>query len=272
MNEIKLICTDIDGTLLNDKKQMNDLDKKMLKRAYEEKGIPLILTSGRFKAGLTEIQKELDFPTGVSCFNGSYVELDGKVIKDIRIDINDLEKVIPIIESNGSYPIIYDLKYAYMESTGYWFDAQQIFAKNSGIATPLMPLLKRWEVEGYEPFKILAKDKDSENLLRTKSLIDAAKIKGLNAFLSSPNILEICPSGISKASTVDIMCDDMNITRANVMSFGDYNNDIELIAESGYGIAMDNAIDEVKSVAFYVTDSNNNNGIAKAINKFIFNG
>jgi len=270
MKEIKLICTDIDGTLLNDKKRMNSYDKEMLKRAYEEKNIPTILTSGRFKAGLVNIQEELGFPTGISCFNGSYVELDNKVIKDIRIELSDLERVIPIIMNNNSYPIIYDLHKAYMNDRGYWYDVQEKITTGSAVEAPLMNLLKDWENNKYSPFKILAKDNNYENLLNTKRLIDAANIKGINTFLSSPVILEIVPKGISKASTVNIMCDSLNIDTDNVMSFGDYNNDIELIAASGYGIAMDNAVPAVKAVAFTVTDNNNNNGIGKAIKKYIF--
>jgi Cof subfamily protein (haloacid dehalogenase superfamily) len=271
MNEIKLICTDLDGTLLTDEKTINSYDKEMLKRAYEEKHIPVILASGRFKAGVLDMQEELGFPTGISCFNGSYIELNNKVIEDVRIKLKQLEKVIPIIMGNNSYPIIYDLEKAYMNDTGEWYELQERLTKGSAVATPLMDLLIKWEKENYSPFKLLAKDKDYDNLLRTKKLIDDAKIDGINTFLSSQTILEIVPVGISKASTVKIMCNLLNITKENVMSFGDYNNDLELIEASGYGIAMENAIDEVKNVAFAVTDTNNNNGIAKAIKKYIFN-
>jgi Cof subfamily protein (haloacid dehalogenase superfamily) len=270
MNEIKLICTDIDGTLLNDNSLLNDYDKEMLKKAYNEKNIPTILTSGRFKIGLTGIQSELGFPTGYSCFNGSYVELDGKVLKDIRIELSHLEQIIPIIESNNSYPVIFDLYNSYMNDAGPCFDLQEEWMPNTTIATPLIPLLKEWEKTNYRPFKLLARDEDPQNLLRTKKLIDDANIEGINTFLSSPIFLEIVPTGISKASTVEIICNSLNINSENVMSFGDYHNDIELIAASGYGIAMDNAIDEVKAVAFAVTDSNNNSGLGKAIDKYVF--
>lgn len=272
MNKIKVICTDIDGTLLNDKKELNELDIKMLKKAHEEKNIPIILTSGRFKAGLVDIRKELGFDTGISCFNGSYVELDNKVIKDVRIELSDLEKVIPIIVNNNSYPIIFDLTKAYMSDKGYWYNLQEnLFCKGSTIVTPLLELLKTWEKTNYKPFKILAKDQNYENLLKTKNLIDSANIEGITTLLSSHTILEIIPKGISKGSTVNIMCDTLNIKKENVMSFGDFNNDIELIKAAGYGIAMKNAVAEVKEVAYAETDSNNNCGIAKAINKYIFN-
>jgi Cof subfamily protein (haloacid dehalogenase superfamily) len=270
MNEIKLICTDIDGTLLNDKSLLNDFDKEMLKRAYEEKNIPTILTSGRFKVGLTGIQKELGFPTGYSCFNGSYVEFNNEILKDVRIELSALEKLIPIIESNNSYPVIFDLYNSYMNEKGPCFKLQEEWMPNTSIATPLLPLIKEWEKKNYRPFKLLARDEDPQNLLKTKKLIDDANIEGINTFLSSPIFLEIVPTGVSKGSTVEIICESLNINKDNVMSFGDYHNDLELIAASGYGIAMDNAIDEVKAVAFDVTDTNNNSGLGKAIDKYVF--
>lgn len=270
MNRIKVICTDIDGTLLNDECLINDFDKKMLKKAYEEKNIQTILTSGRFKAGLIGIQKELDFPTGYSCFNGSYVEINNKVLNDIRIELSYLKKLIPIIENNNSYPIIFDLHNSYMNDKGSCFDLQENWMPNTTIATPLMPLIKKWEKINYRPFKLLARDENPDNLIKTKKLIDEANIEGIDTFLSSPIFLEIVPSGVSKGSTIKILCDNLKIKKENIMSFGDYDNDLELIKESGYGIAMKNAIKELKDIAFDITDSNNESGLGKAINKYIF--
>ncbi len=270
MKTISLICSDIDGTLLNDEKKINDYDKEMLNRAYKEKNIPLILASGRFKGGLTFLAEELGIPCGYSCFNGAYIELEDKVVKDIRIGLEELKKVIPIIKDNGSYPFIFGLNSCFVEDDGYWYqELKKIFSFDSKIA-PLEDLIKEWEVSGYRPFKMLAKDHNPENLIRTQGLINAAHIDNIDTYLSNPHILEIVPKGINKGATVKLLADFMNIKTDNVMSFGDYNNDLELLAESGYGIAMDNAVDEVKAVAYAVTDSNNNSGIGKAIAKYIF--
>ncbi|MGH4037501.1 MAG: Cof-type HAD-IIB family hydrolase [Sphaerochaeta sp.] len=270
MKEIKLICTDIDGTLLNDEHKINDLDKKMLKKAVEEKNIPLILTSGRFKSGLTNIQKDLGFSTGISCFNGCYIESDEVVLRDVRLNIDNITQLLPIIKSNGSFPILNDLEHAYMEGKGDFYHRLNSFFPNTSVSTSFDKLLKKWEKINYSSHKIIVMDKDPNNLLITKKLLDNSDVSGISTFLSAPTILEIVPYGVTKANTLDIMCEKLNITKENVMSFGDFNNDIEMIAESGYGIAMKNAIDEVKSVAFDVTLSNNENGIANAINKYIF--
>jgi Cof subfamily protein (haloacid dehalogenase superfamily) len=271
MNEIFAICTDIDGTLLNDNKIINDYDKLMLSRAYYEKHISIVLASGRFKSGLTHIREELGFPCGYSCFNGSYVELDNKVIKDVKIDLSVLEKVIPIIKENNTYPIIYDLLDAYMETKGIWYNLQFKFSPLPSIITPLEDLLTKWKQTNYRPYKILAKDLYTEKLLKTQRQIIEANIEGVDTFLSSPNILEIVPTGISKGSTVEIVSNYLNTTNKHIMSFGDYHNDVDLIKYSGYGIAMKNAVDEVKEVAFAITDTNDNNGIGKAIEKYLFN-
>ncbi|MBK5200905.1 MAG: HAD family phosphatase [Spirochaetaceae bacterium] len=270
MKTISLICSDIDGTLLNDDKKINNYDREMLNRAYNEKHIPLVLASGRFKGGLTPLAKELGIPCGYSCFNGAYIELDNIVIKDTRIELEDLKKVIPIIKGNNSYPIIFGLDNCFLEDTGYWYqDLKSVFHFDSQIA-PFEDLITEWEESGYRPFKMLAKDKDPQNLIKTQQLLQEANLENIDTFLSNPHILEIVPKGINKGSTIRILAEYMNIKTDNIMSFGDYNNDLELLAESGYGIAMDNAVDEVKAVAYAVTDTNNNSGIGKAISKYIF--
>lgn len=270
MKTISLICSDIDGTLLNDDKKINKYDKEMLNRAYKEKNIPLVLTSGRFKSGLTPLAKELGIPCGYSCFNGAYIELNNKVIKDTRIDLEELKKIIPIIKGNNSYPFIFGLNSCFVEDDGYWYqDLKKVFSFESKIA-PLEDLIEEWEKSGYRPCKMLAKDLNPENLIKTQQLIKEANLKNIDTCLSNPHILEIVPKGINKGSTVRILAEYMNIETDNIMSFGDYNNDLELLAQSGYGIAMDNAVDEVKAVAYDVTASNNNSGIGKAISKYIF--
>lgn len=270
MKKISLICSDIDGTLLNDDKKLNNFDKEMLNRAYIEKNIPIVLTSGRFKRGLTPLEKELGIPCGYSCFNGAYIEINNKVIKDTRIGLDELKKIIPIVKGNNSYPLLYGLDTCFLEDDGYWYqEMKRVFNVESEI-TALDELISKWEESGYRPFKMLAKDKNPENLIKTQQLINDANIENIDTFLSNPHILEIVSKGTNKGSTVKILAKYLNIESDNIMSFGDYNNDIELLSESGYGIAMENAVDEVKAVAYAVTDSNNNSGIGKAISKYIF--
>ena len=76
MQQIKLICTDIDGTLLSSQGTISPFDKQMISRSYKELGIPFALVSGRYRGGVTRLADQFDIPCIISCFNGSYIEVD----------------------------------------------------------------------------------------------------------------------------------------------------------------------------------------------------
>lgn len=271
MSEIKLICTDIDGTLLNSEKRINKQDKIMLQRAWKEKNIPIALVSGRFKGGLTFLAEELEIPCIYSCFNGAYVEWEGKVIQDTKIDINDLRKVIPVIEATNSTPQIFDLYDYYFDNDNPWYKHQYSVCGFDGIIGNLKTQLDKWEKENYAPYKMLAKNDNPEQLAKTKQALIDLNLKSLTIVQSADFIVEIIPSSANKANTIKLLADYFNIETDQVMAFGDYDNDKEMLMCSGLSVAMGNATDEIKKISKYTTDTNDNNGIAKAINKFIFN-
>ena len=270
MSEIKLICTDIDGTLLNSEKRINKEDKIMLQRAWKEKNIPVALVSGRFKGGLTFLAEELEIPCIYSCFNGAYVEWQGKVIQDTKIDINDLRKVIPVIRETNSTPQIFDLYDYYFDNDNPWSTHQYSVCGFDGIIGDLNKQLDKWEKENYAPYKMLAKNANPEQLAKTKQALIDLNLKSITIVQSADFIVEIIPSSANKANTIKLLADYFNTDTKNVMAFGDYDNDKEMLMCAGLSVAMGNATDEIKKIAKYTTDTNDNNGIAKAINKFVF--
>ncbi|MGD1822213.1 MAG: Cof-type HAD-IIB family hydrolase [Pleomorphochaeta sp.] len=270
MENIKLICTDIDGTLLNSKKRINPADKLMLQRAWKEKNIPIALVSGRFKSGITFLAKELEIPCIYSCFNGAYVEWENNVIEDTKISLDSLRKVIPTINETGSTPQIFDLNDYYFNEDNYWNEQQIGVVGFEGIIGDLNKLIDKWEKEDYVPYKILAKNGDPKALANTKKALENLNLNGIKIVQSASFILEIIPSTSSKGNTINLLSNYFNIDKSQIMAFGDYDNDIEMLQKAGFSVAMKNATEEVKTIAKYETDTNDNNGIAKAINKYIF--
>src|SRR5699024_9567724 len=93
--------------------------------------------------------------------------------------------------------------------------------------------------------------------------------KELELTNSMPYNVEINPAGVNKAAALEKVCDWMGITMNNVMAAGDSLNDIKMIEQAGTGVAMGNAQEAIKKVADYVTDSNNQDGVANAIQRFV---
>jgi len=271
MSEIKLICTDIDGTLLNSKKRINEADKIMLQRAYNEKKIPIALVSGRFKGGLTFIAEELAIPCIYSCFNGAYVEWQGDIIENTRIQLEDLRKVLPVIKNTNSTPQIFDIFDYFFNEETHWSEHQITMCGYKGIIGNLEKQIDIWEKENFKPYKMLAKNGNPKELAQTKKALLDLNLKSLTIVQSADFIIEILPSTSNKGNTIKLLADYFNISTDEIMALGDYDNDKEMLQQAGVSIAMGNATDEIKSIAKYQTASNDEDGIAIAISRFVFN-
>lgn len=264
-NQIKLICSDVDGTLINSQGKISSLDKNAIERARVEFNIPFVIVSGRFRGGLGLIQNQLLHPAAISCFNGLYVEINGKVVKNTIIDNSYLLQVLPIIRKFNCVPVAFSLDGYAMEDANIWYEKQVAMCGFDGL---LMPLEEAFAKQSF--YKILAKSVNHEDLVKLNEAIVQTNIPQLTTVFSSPNILEILPAGTDKASTIDSLVNFLNIGYENVIAFGDYDNDIGMLKRAGLGVAMANAQDSVKEVANFITKSNEDSGIAFALDKFVF--
>lgn len=268
MNTIKLICSDIDGTLLNSQKQINDEDKKWIRKAWYEKHIPFALVSGRFRNGVTQLQEELGLESPLSCFNGAYVEFQGTVLKDEPMDYSLISSLLQQLDPFQNTPIIFSLDNWFMREDGFWADVQRTMCPSEGNFGSFDSFFTKSTQD--KPYKFILKNKDTTVIKKTFAWLQAQNNPHIDCFLSAPHLLEIVNKGTHKGSTIDTFAQYFRISKENIMAFGDYNNDVEMINQTGYGIAMANAVKEVKDVAFAITDSNDHSGIAQAIKKYIF--
>ncbi|HLR52116.1 MAG TPA: HAD-IIB family hydrolase, partial [Candidatus Avamphibacillus sp.] len=94
-------------------------------------------------------------------------------------------------------------------------------------------------------------------------------IGGIEMTNSLPTNIEVNPEGVNKANALKTVCKKLGITMDNVLACGDSINDIKMIQEAGVGVAVGNAQQAIKNVADFVTETNNNDGVAKAIEKYV---
>ncbi|MDY4889769.1 MAG: Cof-type HAD-IIB family hydrolase [Sphaerochaetaceae bacterium] len=268
MEKIKLICSDVDGTLIDSNGRISEADRAALHHAAVDLNIPFAIVSGRFRGGLDCILKQLDFDAAISCFNGLYVEMGGKVVRDAITDKAILGDVVPLIREYGCTPLLFSLDDWVMEDKNCWFDNQ---VKVCGFEGKTMRMEKALSSEcDMNFYKILAKNTDHEKLEQLKRRFLEIGFSKLHAVFSSPNILEFLPMGTTKADTVDILAKYLGISTENVMAFGDYDNDIGMLQRAGFGVCMANGTDSTKAVSDYVTASNEDFGISKALEKLVF--
>ena len=266
---IQLIAIDMDGTLLNNE---NEVTKETLSaiREAQEKGITVAICTGRFPENVSIMFEDIGLVCPVISLNGCVIEMDGKRVHaqgmphdTVAILHQQLEKAKASYYMFGDHMITTrrlgkphhaEVKYAarLQRERGVTF---QIGEKAASKAAD--QLVYKYYV--YE-------DGDSCSL---DAAFDAVKnVPGVHFTRSSNNNFEIMPQGIDKEYGIAALAGMLGISLAHTMAIGDHENDVSMIQAAGFGVAMQNAVDEVKQVADAVTLSNDQDGVAAAIRKF----
>lgn len=268
----KLVCIDMDGTLLNDNKEVSDKNKQGIKRLLEN-DIEVAVTTGRpfINAGYFADLIGQDLPIIAS--NGAYIYEKGKgVICNRPLSKGNVINIIKILKDNGYSPQFHGAEDIYAEKLEY--SASLISKLNQ-----IIPEKNRMKINIVNSFdsildnyngqflKCILLDDKQENILKIKKEIK--KLKGIEVVSSSILNLEIMEEGTSKGEAVESLAEYLGIEINQVAVIGDNENDLSMIKRAGLGIAMGNATDEVKKEAKHVTTSNNEDGVFYAIDRFI---
>lgn len=264
----KLIALDMDGTLLNSQKKVSERNKQAIKAA-EKKGVKVVLASGRPAEGLRyyleelELLKEDDY---VLSFNGGLAQKakSGEAISRTVLKGRDLKYI---------YKIAQDLNINI-----------HAFSEKSGLITP--KISKYTEVEA-EINKInttivdFQTIEDDENITKVmmidpEEILDKAIEKlpkevyeKYTVLRSTPYFLEFMNKEVDKGKGLKKLAETLGIKREEVIAMGDAGNDLSMIKYAGLGIAMENGFSEVKENADFITKSNDEDGVAYAIEKFV---
>lgn len=290
---IKLIVTDMDGTLL-------DYDDKISKQNCEalikcqQNGIKVILASGRSFRRLLPYADILELEK----YDGAFIEVNGMAMyypkSKQRIIYEQLPRneVIQLCEFLSSYQIelqIYldDGIYFYIPDSIVPYKIKERIERNLPEDYPWVSGPWSWvndsrngyprqiQIKNFNEIKEASFNKLnlSQDPVVLDRIIDELRInlqEHYQIVRTCPRMIEIAPKNISKGITLARYMQYMGIKKEEVMVFGDGENDLDMFSVCDYSIAMDNASELVKKHAKFITASNIENGIAKAINKYIF--
>lgn len=260
----KIIALDIDGTLYNDEKKITQKTKAALLQA-QKNGHILVLASGRPTAGLKKIAKELamdQYHGLLLAYNGGVVidYASGEVLYKNTIPNALAKQFLHHLEKFPVNPIVDD------GETIYTTDPESFMVSYERTSNHLevKKVANLCNAIDFSPAKILIAA--PEELLSEKiPFIKASFQDKLSFVLSAPFYLESTPVGINKADSMDKICTLLKIKASNIIAFGDAQNDIPMLAFAGTSVAMGNGCEALKRVADIVTTSNNEDGIALAL-------
>ncbi|WP_234122037.1 Cof-type HAD-IIB family hydrolase [Clostridium hydrogenum] len=265
MGNFKMICLDIDGTLLNSKHEITPETKKKIQLASKEKQIPVILVSARMPKGILFLQRELEIEEPIICYSGALVlDKGGRVISKNFISVSNIKEVHKKAQELGVHVSLYKDNEWYIEKMDEWAKQESEITNITPIIVNFQVLIEKWKNEGTGVNKILCMAESNKiSLLKEK-----IKTGDLNVYPSKPTYLEIMPKEASKTSAINVLREKFNIEQSEIMAAGDNYNDTDMIEYAGLGVAMGNAPQEVKACADFVTLTNDEDGVASAIEKF----
>lgn len=269
----KLLVLDVDGTLVDQKGNINRCDTEAVKKAVGA-GVTVALSTGRVVQACDRVLKEL-------CLDGYHIFFDGALVSNphtgdvIYSKPINKEKVLQTVEysrETSTYLELYAKSSFYAEKSNWTDEIHDLFFNVSIMIDDLAVIGKTKEIlkmetiarhpEEYEQAKELIKE--FEGLLRFSTASSPA-FPGVNFY----NILH---PEVSKGNALEVLCDYLGITLEETIAIGDGLNDLSLIKTAGLGVAMGNAYPEVKAVADVVTDSVDEGGISKVVSDYILNG
>ncbi len=264
----KLIALDLDGTLYNSKKEITPKTVEALKKA-QDLGVHVILSSGRSHSGIMDAAKAINLPnyTGyISAFNGGKVVdvKTGEILLEKHIKHNDVEEIYKLSKTHKTNILVYIDEEIYSEFRDEYIDLEQ---KINRVKYNEVPNLLEVINKDVPKFILL----ESGDYLDTVEPAVQEQLKGrFSVSRSEPFFLEVMPFGIDKGTSLVMLCEKLGVDISEVIACGDSYNDLPMVKCAGLGVAMGNARDAVKEVAKFVTLSNDEDGIAHVLEKFVF--
>lgn len=262
----KILCSDLDGTLLSTKSDVSDFTIAEISRI--RKNIKIVLVSARMPRSMTYLQRRLGIHREpIICYNGALI-LDGET--EIASTLIDLEHVAQIHAMANEMHIklgLYHKDEWYVEEDSERVQKEIRYTKATPVFRATSQTISDWKDRKVSAHKIMLMGAKETTDLLYPMLVDNFS-ESLNLYRSNDTLIEVAPKSVSKLSAIKRLLNDGN-TLNDVISFGDNYNDIEMLQYSGYGVAMGNAREEVKAIAKSTTLKNTEHGVAHFIKEHL---
>ena len=264
---IRLLCLDLDGTLLNDHKEIDPRDVEAVQKAAAD-GVTIALITGRMPAATENIVKTLQVSCILACNAGTYILEKGSCIYSEYLPLEAMQKVYGVAQEH-ELPLwifrhedwmVTDLDEAVEEEIRTIRHMPQIMNYQN--------LEKEWAAAKKAPNKLLIGANPSK-VQEIYAILQEMNVDEMDMACSAPNFLEIFPKGMNKGRALRMICKEKGIALKETMAFGDQELDLPMIEAAYIGIAMENGIPEIKEAARFVTKSNNDAGVAYGIAKYL---
>jgi len=262
---IKLFVTDIDGTLLIPGKKISGKNIEAVHKMLAA-GVKVVIATGRMHTAALPVAAQLGVPVPIISYNGAIIKSSsGEMIHAQYIDEDKVLALINFFEERDWYLQSYSNDILYVPERG---DGAKFYETMLNVTAHEI---------GWDGLRGIVKD--VPKLLSVSADADETdeKLTAVEKFFggqieitrSAPRFCEFMPLGVSKASAIKILADKFDIANEEILAIGDSDNDLQMIASVGCGVAMGNAVPSVKAVCSRITDTCENDGFAKAVYDYV---
>ena len=261
---IKMVVTDIDGTIYSEKQGLTNNVKTCMQNLIRN-GIYVAIATGRTYASAKYVADEIGIECPLICYQGGLINTyDGRIL-DVKYLPQDIaRKIVAELRARNIHMNVYIEDVLYVENDNDYIKA---YVGNKGI--------DYFKVNSFDDLdfsklnKILAIDNNPQLI---EDLIKELQTKYPEIYVvkSTDIFCEIANKEATKGNAIKFLANKLGFTEKEVLAIGDQNNDIEMVETAGIGVAMGNGTDEIKAKANYITDTVDNEGFVKAINKFVW--
>jgi len=268
-HDIRLMVSDLDGTLIGDDETISQENLDALQQA-RARGVLIALCSGRDAKNMSDIALAAGIEDcAILSLNGAYVldEPHGNVLEDYRMDTEAAKRCLDVLIGNSGELLVAQADhFALYHAPRYRRVLQNPQRQSVPTHEDNRAALYAMAEEGVHKFVYSDIDHPERLIPLRKQLMDIPKLDITSSWFTN---IELMPEGVHKGFAVARLAARLNIRMEQVIAFGDNDNDAPMLAHVGYGIAMGNAADAARSAARYTTDTNLRNGVAKGIERFV---
>lgn len=261
---IKLIAFDMDDTLLRNDRTIGQRTLEAL-RAAHDKGVKIVPATGRGRSTMWKYVEQMGCADAAICTNGAQIyDGRGDVIEENPVPLAIAKRVARFAKENGWYVQGYNLQDYYFDTKCEGTEVYAYHANHMGLE---VGDLEKFMTE--DSFKMLFVETDMQRMAELKKQVQPLFGDELCIFISKPFYLELTAPKATKGAAVLALGRRFGVMPSEIMTFGDSANDISMIEAAGVGVVMDNAKDEIKQYADLIAPSNDDEGVAEIIERFV---
>lgn len=271
--KIRLVITDMDGTLLTSGKMVGERTREAV-RGLSRAGKGFTICTGRISTMIDSYVKELNLSLPIVTANGAMVwePVEKKPLFEKAVPTDDAQNIMDYCKECGLDYSALTLGSSYFSTNSIRiekFHSYNRIARREGIPEMKLEYLQKGHrhLRNQRIYKILVYEPVLERYLSAGRFLES--IPGIHATCSDKCLWDVSAAGVSKGTGLAIVREYLGLKEEEICAFGDYDNDIPMLEQAGFPVAMKNGCDTIKSKAVYVTESNDEEGVAAVIETFL---